>query len=469
MTSDKKKSIILVRHAGSAASKDEEAVRRLGYDVAVASTSQEALALALACNMNCLILMDIDPGPEFDGVVVAKQILEKRRLPIVFLASQWDRATADRLLGIHHHGLVTRNSGEVILQASIAIAFDLFDMQSNTESTAEAFRASEERYRSILMASPDDITITDLQGRILDVSPAALPMFGFEREGQGRGRLVTEFLVPEDGERAMATVARLLQGVKSGPSEYRGVRGNGDIFDIEVHSEIIRGVDGRPTGLMIIVRDITDRKRSEVRIRKLLAEKELLLKEVHHRITNNMSTVRALLSLQASELKDPVAREALNDAAGRVLSMLQLYNKLYRSESFSELSTADYLSTLLDEIVANFPNRALVSIETHLEPFLLDAKRLSSLGIIVNELITNIMKYAFTGRDKGLITVSATMRDKHATVTVKDDGIGIAESIDFGSSTGFGLELVRMLTEQLGGTIRVERDNGTRWTLEFEV
>jgi predicted ATPase/two-component sensor histidine kinase len=215
--------------------------------------------------------------------------------------------------------------------------------------------------------------------------------------------------------------------------------------------------------------EIVERRRAEEKIKALLSEKELLLKEVHHRIKNNMSTVRGLLSLQASALKDPIAIAALKDAGGRVQNMMQLYDKLFRSESFIELSVDDYLATLLDEIVANFPNRDSVRIETHLDHFLLDAQQLSPLAMIVNELVTNIMKYAFVGRDNGLISVYASVKEKRATIIIKDNGIGIPESFDITPSAGFGVKLVYMLAVQLRGRIHMERESGTKWILEFEV
>lgn len=204
-----------------------------------------------------------------------------------------------------------------------------------------------------------------------------------------------------------------------------------------------------------------ERKKAEEKIKDLLAEKELLLKEVHHRIKNNMNTIVSLLVLQATRLKNPEAVAALKDSQSRVLSMMVLYDKLYRSHSFMEVSFKEYLINLIEEIAANFENRDRVKVEMQIEDFIINTKVLSTLGIIVNELITNAMKYAFSGRDKGLLTVSATLKDKTVTLIIKDNGIGLPETVNIEASTGFGLELINMLTKQLKGNIKIERSGGS--------
>jgi len=211
------------------------------------------------------------------------------------------------------------------------------------------------------------------------------------------------------------------------------------------------------------------RKRNESNIKNLLSEKELLLKEVHHRIKNNMNTVSSLLSLQAGAVSEPTAIMALEEAEGRINSMSLLYDKLYRSANFNDVSIKEYLSSMVDEVIANFPNNQIVKNKKTLQDFKLDSKRVQSIGIIINELLTNSMKYAFEKRESGLIEVSATKVKGHVAISVRDNGIGMPESVSFEKTTGFGLQLVQALAQQLKGVIRVERRDGTKVVLEFDV
>jgi PAS domain S-box-containing protein len=225
--------------------------------------------------------------------------------------------------------------------------------------------------------------------------------------------------------------------------------------------------EGKPLKMFGIHADITARKQAEEALRLKNAELELLLKEVHHRIKNNMHTVQSLLSLKECTLTDPEAISALEDARGRLRSMMVLYDKLYRASDLTAISARDYLSTLIDEIIENYPTRTPVIVTKKIDDFILDMKRLQALGIIVNELITNIYKYAFPGCSDGAVTVSASNNGKLVTMVVEDNGCGIHPALDFENSRGFGLQLVKGLSAQIGGTVRMESIAGTRIVVEF--
>jgi two-component sensor histidine kinase len=202
----------------------------------------------------------------------------------------------------------------------------------------------------------------------------------------------------------------------------------------------------------------------EERIANLLAEKELILQEVHHRIKNNMNTMKNLLSLQADRSDDPAVCRALEAAEKRMTGMMVLYDRLYRGKSIQRVSLKDYLSSLVEEIVNTFDLD--VSLDKEIDDIDIPERLASPLGILVNELITNAMKYAFhEGRENRLV-VTATVSGSRVRLVIADNGEGFSGDSE---GKGFGLDLVRALAGQLEGAFSIEQDGGTRCILDFSV
>ncbi len=227
----------------------------------------------------------------------------------------------------------------------------------------------------------------------------------------------------------------------------------------------IFNVESFMTNIQIVI----DRKFAEEKVNSLLLEKEHLLKEVHHRIKNNMNTIVGILMLHAETLKNPEAVSAINEAENRVRSMMILYDKLYRSSDFKEMSANQYFPALINEITSNFPNKDKVILKMEIDDFILTIKVIFPLGILINELLSNIMKYAFTGKESGLIFISAKKNDNHIEFIIEDNGIGIPENVTIENSKGFGLQLVGMLTSDIKGNVKIERNKGTKFIIDFDL
>ena len=265
--------------------------------------------------------------------------------------------------------LVDRNRmlEELVAERTIQLSEANDHLQQTNEALAreiaerkqadEALQRSEERYRSIVHASPDDITITDREGRILIVSPAAFTIFGYERGDEFLGHPLTDYIIPEDRDRAMAQIALKRQGVITGPTEYRGLRKDGSTFDIEVNSEFIRDAEGSPTGMVVIVRDITERKQAEAERGKLEAQNRQLQKAeslgrmagaIAHHFNNQLGAVIGNLDLAIMELlkganphaKITAALKASNEAAKMSGLMLT-----YLGQSFDKHEPLDLSET----------------------------------------------------------------------------------------------------------------------------
>jgi two-component sensor histidine kinase len=195
---------------------------------------------------------------------------------------------------------------------------------------------------------------------------------------------------------------------------------------------------------------------------------QILLREAHHRIKYNINTIASLLASQSRSIKNPEAAAILKEAIGRVHSMAKLYDRLLLSTDYRNVPAARYLGDLTDSAVALFTDQKKVTVKKQLDDALIDAKKLFLLGIVTNELLTNMMKYAFIGRDVVMIEIGFTKTGSKATLTIQDDRVGLLDGLDVESSERFDLRLVRMLAQQLEGTFSLESHGGTRSVLEFE-
>lgn len=198
-------------------------------------------------------------------------------------------------------------------------------------------------------------------------------------------------------------------------------------------------------------------------------ERDILLHEVHHRMKNNMNTIQSVLGLQADALTDQVAVSALHDARSRLTSMSILYDRLFRSSDVKRMAVRDYLPVLVEEIVDQFPKAEWMSVQTDLGDFDLAARLLTNLGLIINELTTNAAKYAVTPGSTTTIRLTAQLEGDTVVLGFSDDGPGLPDGIDCETSTGFGLRLVGILTDQIGGSIHIGRQGGTTYTIRFPV
>lgn len=206
-----------------------------------------------------------------------------------------------------------------------------------------------------------------------------------------------------------------------------------------------------------------------VRIKALLTEKEVLLKEVHHRIKNNIASIRNLLALQIKTAASPEVKTALQDSLSRVSSMQILYEKLLISDDYKELSVKVYLTGLIDSILPLFQQDVRIKVDLQIEDINLPTKILFPLGIILNELLTNVMKYAFTGRESGDIKITLTREGEQVILTLQDNGNGMPAGFDPDISKGYGLVLVRMLVNQINGSFRMDNIAGMQSIVKFKI
>ena len=201
----------------------------------------------------------------------------------------------------------------------------------------------------------------------------------------------------------------------------------------------------------------------------LLAEKDVLLKEIHHRVKNNLQTISSLLNLQSANIKDPDALRLFMETRYRVRSMSLIHEKLYQSHDLSRIDFADYLRTLTSGLAGSFagPSSA-VRISVDVEEIMLGVDSAVPCGLIVNELVTNCFKYAFTGGRAGEIKIRmARTAEARLQLSVADDGVGFPKGLDFRETESLGMQLITTLTEQLDGSIQLTNGTGTKFEITF--
>ncbi len=329
-----------------------------------------------------------------------------------------------------------------------------------------ALNASDERFHVVANTAGDMIFTITPEGKVGYANELAAQAFNMSPQAL-IGRELRDLFPPEIYQHQWARLQKVFTTGKPLSEEYLTHFPGGDVW-LETWLAPMYDSNGRVIAVLGDSRNISARKQAEEHIQRLLHEKELLLREVHHRIKNNMNTVASLLDLQANIQADLSAQTALQDASGQVRSMMVLYDKLYRTQEFGAVSLQDYIPSLLHEIVALFPHKDAVRIQTQIDPILLSPKIISPLGIILNELTTNAMKYAFPAPRQGVITVAAAQKDGRVSILFEDDGIGLPELFAVEDSAGFGMQLVGMLVQQIEGSLTVTKEAGTRFLLEFD-
>jgi two-component sensor histidine kinase len=239
--------------------------------------------------------------------------------------------------------------------------------------------------------------------------------------------------------------------------------------DFIITNRLIQWPDGRDVRFELAI-DITSRKIAEENVATSLKEKETLLYEIHHRVKNNLAVISSLLGLQAIHMKDDRLKDALNDSRNRIQAMATIHETLHQSDNLAYIDMNSYLSNLATTVFANYRIEGRINLEIDTDKILMETNHASPVGLLINELISNSLKYAFPENQRGLINIQLKKSaNDQIELIYTDNGIGIPENINWKKTDSLGLQLVKTIVQdQLDGGIELKSDKGTCFIIKFE-
>lgn len=306
----------------------------------------------------------------------------------------------------------------------------------------DALIESEEKYRTLFESNPNYTILLGLDGVILDINAAAEDITGLSKD-KFMGKHFTELeIFPEDElSKHEEIYPLLLKGEYKDPYESKIYDKKGKVRWLETIWTVIKK-DEKSNSILVINNDITKRKKAEYKIKASLKEKETLLKEIHHRVKNNLQIISSLLDLQERYVKnDPTAVNVLKEIKNRVMSMAMIHEMIYQSEDLSHINFSEYIRNLISNLFQSYGANSSITSVINIEQIYMNIETAVPLGLIISELISNSLKYAFPEDKKGEILVNLTKNEKFE-LTISDNGIGIPKKnrlqhrIDLRTQTG---------------------------------
>jgi PAS domain S-box-containing protein len=335
-----------------------------------------------------------------------------------------------------------------------------------------ALRHSEERLRLALAAANQAFYDIDVRSGTAQVSSEFALMMGYEPEEYTTTLdNLQEHMHPDDRDLAFEAYESAVEGVSPDfATEYRHRTKTGNWkWVLSLGKVMEHDAEGKALRVMGTVTDISERKNTEERIRASLAEKTVLLKEVHHRVKNNLQIICALLDLQSDSIADAQSRTCFQESQDRIRSMALVHEQLYRSRDFASIDFADYIDNLAMYLFNSYvKNTERIIMRVEADSVSLGIDLSIPCGLIVNELVSNSLKHAFPDNRKGEIAIGLSADDEGLiTLTVTDDGVGFPVDFDFMNTQSLGLQLVSMLVKQLQGGIELRNDDGASFVVRF--
>lgn len=324
-------------------------------------------------------------------------------------------------------------------------------------------------YRQLFDSSKDAIAILDKNSKITDVNESFEKMFGYTKK-EARGKSAEELIVPERLVEETGDIALIIEHGETAQFESIRKTKKGDEKEVSITCSKIITSNGE-TGYCRIYSDISGKKKEEEQRIISEMEKELLLKEIHHRVKSNLQMISSLLLLQSRAVKDKKTNEILLESQNRVKSIALIHEKLYHTADLSRIDFDKYLNSFIPQLAKSFNiNSERIEITVNSENIFLNADTAIPCALIINELVSNSLKYAFPFDRKGKIDIELNYHTNNKiTLIVKDDGVGINKIHGHTENTAISLQLIGILVKQLEGKMESKNDNRNEYKINFSI
>ncbi len=437
----------------------EEKLNSMGYEVTGrASSGPEAVELARRLPPD-LVLMDIVMEGEYDGIEAARILREELEIPVVFLTAYGDEHLISRAKSVRPLGYILKPFQDMALRAAIEVA--LFNREVEWR-----LKESEKYWRLLAEKMEEAVAIADSERVIFFWNRGAELIFRYQAKeaiGQSLLSLFSESYrhqIQQELEQALVTGKPPFQGKWV---EVVGLRKDWSKFALEIHLSPF--LIQNKTMFILLARDITEKRKTEETLKASLQEKEKLLDEIQRQMKNNLQAIFGLMDLKFEFLREKQTLRMLKESHDRLRAIALMKEKLEKAQSLGKIDFKSYISHLAKRLMEVFevaPEE--IQVEVDIASLLLDIKTAILCGLIVTELMSNALKYAFPAGRKGLIHLKAySMSPEKLFLAVSDNGIGLPADINLRSPKTLGLQIVRDLVRQLRGTMRVTRQKGTKY------
>jgi two-component sensor histidine kinase/AmiR/NasT family two-component response regulator len=432
----------------------KDRLENLGYEVLdVVFSGERAIEKATETAPD-LVLMDIKLKGKMDGIEAAEKIRFLLDVPVVYLTAYTDENTLQRAKITEPYGYIVKPLEERELHSNIEIALYKHEAEKKIKESEERYRAIVESYDGFIYINTVDYGINFMNSRL--------------KEFIGKGRkdgLCYELIYQRNSPCPWCSNDLVMQG-KTVRKEIQSFKNDRWYYEVATP---VHQPDGKILKQSMIL-DITERKRAEEDIVRSLEEKEIMLKEIHHRVKNNLQIISSLFRLQSTYVTDPAAIKCLKDSKDRVNSLALIHEKLYGSKDFTRIDFSSYIQQLANHLYQAYGlsvNDIKLNLKAHVLFLRIDTA--IPCGLILNELLSNSLKHAFPNGRKGEIGIDFFSDSQgNYNLVIKDNGVGMPAELDVSKTESLGLQLVTTLTRQINGNLELNKNAGTEFKIIFK-